>query len=239
MTQRKKIIAIYSIVALICVLVLGSAFLLVNLKKKRAEWDNPDRIATDIGKETPEVLKTLSADIELTKQNGEKINISELSDKVWVAAQFYASCPMCAARNGLHLTEIYQEYADNENFRVLCFSIDPEHDTLEHLTKLQENMGVDGEKWWFVKGDPEELKKFMIEQMGYPEIRERTDEAEIAAKGRWAHDLGIEAYDGMDLLIKANLEESPYNDVVQQRALLKKAIEKALNVARTSRPSEK
>lgn len=228
MTQRKKIIVFYFGVAVLSVAILSGAFLLTKLKKKRAQWDHEQPMAVEIGKETPEILKTLDADIELTKQDGEKVKISDLKDKVWVAAQFYASCPMCAARNGEHLLEIYKKHENDPNFRILCFSIDPEHDTLEHLKALQDNLKIDGEKWWFVKGDPAEQKKFMFEQMGYPEVRERTDPDEIDAKGRWAHDLGIEAYDGMDLLIKANLEPSPYNDVPKQRDLLNKAIEKAL-----------
>ncbi|MGE9268038.1 MAG: SCO family protein [Verrucomicrobiales bacterium] len=230
MTQRSKIITIYAVVGLICALIIGLAFLLAGLKQKQQDGG---AIATDIGKEEVPVLKTLEGDLELVKQDGETVRVSDLKDKVWVAAQFYATCPMCAARNGEQLVNIYRKYEQHEDFRVVCFSIDPEHDTLEHLKALEENLDVDGDKWWFVKGDPEAMKTFMIEQMGYPEIRERTDQAEIDIKGRWAHDLGIEVFDGMDLLIKANLDKNPYNDPEAQRALLDVAIERALQAQGT------
>ncbi len=229
MTDRKKIISIYAVVGLICLLVVGAGFALTGLKNKRAHWEHRDNIATDIGKADVEVLKTIDGDIELTNQDGEKVRISDLKDKTWVAAQFYASCPMCAARNGDHLLDVYKKYADNDDFHIVCFSIDPEHDTLKHLKDLQKNLEVDSDKWWFVKGDPEEQKRFMIEELGYPEVLERTDPDEAAAKGRWAHDLALEVFAGMDLLVKANLADSAYNNVPKQRALLNQAVEKSLS----------
>jgi protein SCO1 len=199
MTDKKKIILIYVGVAVISLLILGMSFLLAGLRKEKRR-DSPP--AVEVGKEQVDEMAVLEADIELEKQDGSRVMISDLNDKVWLAVQFYAACPMCAERNAKHLLEVYNEFKGDDDFVVACFSVDPEDDTSEKLADVRDRLNADPKNWWFLKTDREKLWDFMTEKMFFTTILERFEPAEIAAKGRWAHDLGIQVYRGNTLVHK-------------------------------------
>ncbi len=199
MTQKKKIIFIYVGVAVISVLILGMSIFLAGLRKEKRQ-DGPS--ALDVGKEQVDEIFVLESDLELERQDGSKVMISDLDDKVWLAVQFYAACPMCAERNSERLLEIYKEFRTDEDFMVTCFSVDPEDDTPEKLADVRDRLGADAKNWWFLKTDRETLWSFMTEKMYFTTILERFEPAEIASKGKWAHDLGIQVYRGNTLVHK-------------------------------------
>jgi cytochrome oxidase Cu insertion factor (SCO1/SenC/PrrC family) len=199
MTDKKKIILIYVGVALICVLVLGMSFLLVGLKKVKKKDELP---ATGVGKEDPGDLVVLKSNLELQRQDGAAVKISDLNDKVWLAAQFYATCPMCAERNQSSLVEIYNEFKDENEFLVVCFSVDPENDTEELLSSVRDGLQLSTSNWWFLRAEREKLWEFMTKEMYFTTIKERTDPIHIAQKGRWAHDMGYQLYRGDTLVHK-------------------------------------
>jgi len=199
MTDKKKITLIYVGVGIISVLILGMAFLLAGLKKEKKR-DRP--AATGVGKETVDEMAVLEADLDLVRQDGSPVKLSDLHDRVWLAVQFYASCPMCAERNASNLLQIYREFQSDEDFMVACFSVDPEDDTPEKLAIIRDRLGADLSNWWFLKTDRQTLWDFMTEKMFFTTIKERFEPAEIASKGRWAHDLGIQVYRGNTLVHK-------------------------------------
>ncbi|MGJ8696470.1 MAG: SCO family protein [Verrucomicrobiaceae bacterium] len=217
MTPKKQIVLIYSVVGVISAFILGMSLWLATLKKTQAS-EGP--VAEDVGKVEVESITTLETDLELVKQDGTPVKISDLKDKVWVAAQFFAVCPMCAERNGKRLLEVYNTYKDDPNFVIVCMSVDPEADTQEHLLDLEKGLGVDRSNWWFVKTDRETIHNYMRYEMLFGDVRERTVPEEIAAKGKWAHDMGLQVWRG-DTLIKKW-------DEVHGPGILPQAIEKAL-----------
>ena len=199
MTDKKKITLIYVGVTVICLMILGMALLLAGLKKEKHR-DRP--AAKDVGKETVDEIMVLEADLDLERQDGSEVKLSDLNDRVWLAVQFYAACPMCAERNASNLLTIYKEFKNEEDFLVACFSVDPEEDTEKKLADVRDHLDADTSNWWFLKTDREELWNFMTEKMYFTTIKERMEPAEIASKGRWAHDLGIQVYRGNTLVHK-------------------------------------
>ena len=151
MTDKKKIQLIYLGVAAICAMILGVSFWLTTLRGKLREDNAP--IVEGAGKEEAGDLWELEKDLDLVKQDGAAVKISDLKNKVWVAAQYYTSCPMCAARNANSLLGVYNEYKNEEDFQVVCFSVDPEEDTLEKLQEMTKSLSVDPSNWWFVKAE--------------------------------------------------------------------------------------
>ncbi|MEJ6716850.1 MAG: SCO family protein [Akkermansiaceae bacterium] len=199
MTDKKKITLIYVGVAVISLMILGMSFFLTTLKKEKRDNSPP---ATDVGKENVDELAVLGGDIELERQDGSKARISDLHDKVWLAVQYYESCPMCAARNTNFLLEVYKQFRSEDDFVVVCLSVDPEADTKEKLLDVRDRLKADKKNWWFLKGEQKMLWDYMTEVMFFTGIRERFEEVEIAAKGRWAHDMGIHLYRGDTLVHK-------------------------------------
>lgn len=202
MNDKTKIIVIYGVVALLSAGVIGSAMWIRGTRQ--AAFGQP--IAVEVGKEEPEVLMTLQKDLAATNQEGREVRLSALKEKVWIATQFFASCPQCAKRNYVDLMKLYAEFRDNPNFHMVCITVDPETDGVEELQEYAEALDADASNWWFLTGSREELRAYMRHEMKFMDIRERTDPASIAADGRYAHDLGLEIFrPGWELVDKADL----------------------------------
>lgn len=187
MTDKRKIIGIYSFVA---VASIGMIILFQNVAKWVPESDVP--VATDLGREETEVFFPVEKDLEMTRQDGEKVRMTDLKGKVTVVAQFFAVCPHCAVRNGVELGELYKEFGDQEDFRIVCISVDPETDGHEELEAYGKALGADPNNWWFTTAGNEKLTHDYLEnELRFFKIRERRDPVDIASNGRFAHDLAF------------------------------------------------
>mgnify|MGYP005994501305 CR=1 FL=1 len=184
MSDKSKIVAIYVGVAVISAVILSLAFLM------RGKQPRPE--VTPYVSPAPKL--TLEKDITLTNQDGKQVKIFDLKGKVWAFAQFYAACPMCAVNNEQGIKALYNQFKDQPDFQVVCITVDPENDHVEQLKSYADALGADTSNWWFLTGDPEELKAYMVDVMKYDPIQERKDPNEAAAKGALAHNMSIAVY---------------------------------------------
>ncbi len=203
MSTKTKIILIYSSVGLISALLIFGFVTLRQLEDMKAEAARP--IAVEVGKEVATEIIRLENNITLTNQEGKEVSVFDLKDKVWVFAQFFAKCPMCAERNYTDLLKIYKKYKDHPDFMIVCMSIDPETDNVERLKEYAKVVDADSNKWWFLTGDRGELHRYMQEEMKFMDIRERTIPEEIATMGKYAHDLGLAVFD-KDLIMRTKID---------------------------------
>lgn len=188
MTDKTKIILIYSTVVLVGIVVIGAS-IWASKSYDRRFAQQP--IVTDVGKEEPDVLMDLEGDLELTNQAGESVKLSDLDGKVWVVHQFFANCPVCLKQNSGDLIKLYKEFNSHPDFQFVSISVDPDNDTVEQLSKYAKAMGADAKNWWFVRGDKKEVHRFLTKNMKYAPVIERPD-AEAAK--RFAHDYGVQVY---------------------------------------------
>lgn len=188
MNERAKIIRIYSVVALICALIIVTAlWIRSNQVKPVVEPYYSEK--TDF----PPLL-TLEKDLVLKRQDGEEVKISDLKGKVWAFAQFYATCPMCAKRNSQGLKSLYEKFKGNPDFRLVCITVNPEEDGVEQMQSYAEALDASVANWWFLTGEPNALKDFMHKEMKYDEITKREDPEEAAAKGELVHNMQVVVY---------------------------------------------
>ena len=203
MSDRAKIVLIYVVVAVIGVAVIGTSLW---VRKARSQQFRDRTVAVSTGKEEPKVKLTLENDLEAVNQDGQKVQLTDLKDKVWLAAQFFASCPECAKRNYEDLAKIYDEFGGQDGFHMVCITVDPEYDTVERLEEYAAALDAKADDWWFLTGETETLRNYLVDEMKFLEMEERTDPQEIAEKGKFAHDLGLELFGpGMQLLKKVDL----------------------------------
>ena len=189
MTDKGKIITIYASAALISSLIFAVAFWIKGnqLKPEVKPYYSSDSEL--------QLLLTLEKDITLTNQAGEKVKISELKGKVWALAQFYAACPMCAKNNEQGMKSLYNKFKNNPDFQMVCITVDPEKDGVEELKSYAEALGADTSSWWFLTGEPDELRAYMVDEMKYDPIQVRKDPSEAAEKGAIAHNMSIAVFD--------------------------------------------
>ncbi len=189
MTDKGKIITIYTSAALISVLILCIAF-----------WIRGGQVKPEVkpyysSSSELNPLLTLERDITLTNQDGETVKISDLKGKVWAFAQFYAACPMCAKNNEQGVKSLYNKFKNQPDFQMVCITVDPEKDGVEELKAYAEALGADTSDWWFLTGEPDALRDYMVNEMKYDPIQERKDPAEAAEKGALAHNMSIAVFD--------------------------------------------
>ena len=104
-------------------------------------------------------------DFELTNQNGEPFSSESLKGKVWIAAFFGTDAPHVAQVTKQLLWPNFR-YRDEDDISVVCFTLNPEHDTPEVLNDyVQRNTrynGFDG-KWQFLTGDKADIDRLVSE----------------------------------------------------------------------------
>ena len=217
MTDRTKIILIYTVVAVLSATVLGTSFWLRESRKRRFT-----PIVADAGGEVAEDFGSLAKDLALTNQEGEVVNLSDLQDKVWIATNFFATCPYCLETAAEDLRSLYNEFSAEDDFHVVSISIDPETDQLEQLQDYASAVDADSSNWWFVRGEEKVIHDYLEKEMGFMKV---VKNKVPPAKTRYSHDRSLMVFDGWQCVKKRDLQfarsqgekvrESYYQDVRQ------------------------
>lgn len=115
-----------------------------------AEWDMQD---------VSELMKKPVPDFRFESTAGRPIGLEDLAGHVWVGAFVFSRCPnnMCPdiCRS---LQELQKRTGDvPEDLRLVAFSVDPEHDTIEKLKEWGTHYDADFSRWYFLRGDLEKV----------------------------------------------------------------------------------
>ena len=100
---------------------------------------------------------------ELTDQSGEAFDSSELKDQVWVASFFFSSCPGACLKMNNTIARLQEELRAT-GVRFVSITVDPEYDTPEELEKYARHFGADPERWTFLTGSVDELKRVAMDE---------------------------------------------------------------------------
>lgn len=191
MTDRGKIFAIYGTVAVLSVLIVGTAIHLGN-----GVPDQPQPEFLNAGKEHTETFFQIQKDFTGVNQSGEQVKLSDLKGKVWLVAEFFAICPHCAARNGQEIKSLFDKFKDHPDFHITCISVDPTTDTPERLTEYSKALEADPSRWWFMSHpDEKETHEYLEKELKFLRVKERMDPADREANGRFEHDMSITLVD--------------------------------------------
>ncbi len=187
MNPKSKIFLLYAGVVAISAAIIGLAMYL------RAGMPKPELpLIENSGRQKEAEWFPIQRDLTGINQAGEQVKLSDLKGKVWIVAEFFAICPHCAQRNGAELRAIYDEFKANPDFQIVCISVDPSQDSVERLKDYAAALGADSKNWWFVNaGDEKATHEYMEKELKFFGIRERTNQSDIDANGRFSHDLAF------------------------------------------------
>ena len=94
---------------------------------------------------------------ELTDQTGSFLKNKDLQGKVWIAGFFFTRCAgPCPLLTG-QMKIIGSKFQGNPGFRMVSFSVDPETDTPQVLSKYAEKYEADPKLWYFLTGSREQI----------------------------------------------------------------------------------
>src|SRR5262249_17887451 len=107
------------------------------------------------------------ADFQFTERGGKQVGRDDLKGKVWVAAFIFTRCAGPCTQICGALARLQHELQAEPDLRLVCFSVDPEHDTPEVLVKHAAKYRADPERWLFLTGEQEKIytlsqKSFML-----------------------------------------------------------------------------
>lgn len=91
-------------------------------------------------------------DFSFIDQNGNTVTNETFKDKIYVSDFFFTHCPTICPRVTKQMLRIHDAFSDNSAVVLISHTIDPKHDTIGRLREYAEKLGVQADKWHFVRG---------------------------------------------------------------------------------------
>lgn len=116
----------------------------------------------------PEVVTeavTISVpDFSLTNQQGEPLGLADMAGKIWIADFIFTNCPTICPAMTQEMARLQSEFVADPVYFV-SFSVDPERDTAEVLTRYAKAYGADDRRWHFLTGDKAHI--YQLAEQGF------------------------------------------------------------------------
>jgi len=100
---------------------------------------------------TDTVYHTIPA-IQYINQYGDSINNKKLDGNIYVADFFFTTCPSICPVMQRNMLNVYKEFNNQPGFKIISYTIDPQHDSVPVLKRYADKLGVSGNTWWLVQG---------------------------------------------------------------------------------------
>jgi protein SCO1 len=98
----------------------------------------------------------------LTERSGKEVTLESLKGRVWIAESFFTYCGSICPKMKKNLGPIHREFAGKDEPRIVSISADPERDTPEAITDYARMYQIDTERWWFLRGEEEQLRDLTV-----------------------------------------------------------------------------
>jgi protein SCO1/2 len=108
------------------------------------------------GKEVTDTVYQTIPNFKFVNQYGDSITNKSLNGYVYVADFFFTTCPSICPIMHRNMLNVYKEYKNVSDFKIISHSIDPKHDSVAVLKKYADKLGIKGNSWWLLQGKKEE-----------------------------------------------------------------------------------
>ena len=103
-------------------------------------------------------------DFSLTNQQGEPLELSDMAGKIWIADFIFTNCPTICPAMTQEMARLQSEFVADPIYFV-SFSVDPERDTIEVLSRYAKAYGADDRRWHFLTGDKTQI--YQLAEQGF------------------------------------------------------------------------
>jgi cytochrome oxidase Cu insertion factor (SCO1/SenC/PrrC family)/uncharacterized membrane protein YozB (DUF420 family) len=102
------------------------------------------------------------ADFSLTERSGRPLRLDDLKGKIWIADFVYTRCTGPCFHVTKSMQKLQDRLRDHKAVRLVTFTVDPEYDTPEVLSRYASEFAkADPERWLFLAGSREALYGLM------------------------------------------------------------------------------
>ena len=109
------------------------------------------------GKTVIDTIPHTIANFKFLNQDSSWVNNDTFNDKIYVADFFFTSCPSICPIMKSQLIRIYEEFENEDDLRLVSYSIDPEYDTVAVLREYAKRLGVSSDRWHFLTGPQDDI----------------------------------------------------------------------------------
>ena len=117
----------------------------------------------------------------LTNQLGETVAAADLKGKVWVADIIFSRCAGPCPKMTEQMALIQEAFNEAESLRLVTLTTDPEFDTPPVLAKYGSKFGADADRWWFLTGSKDQIRRLGIEGLKLTAIEKEESQQENEA----------------------------------------------------------
>jgi len=96
---------------------------------------------------------------------GDTVTNAFVENNVHVADFFFTRCPNICPEMTNALVKVQQALDEQQDFKILSFSVDPEYDSVPILARYAEKYKVDSKQWLLLTGDKKAI--YDLAQNGY------------------------------------------------------------------------
>ena len=175
-----------TIIGICAIVIFGSVFVTKSyLNRHHYELENY----------RPPYFAKLELDLDAINRDGSKVHLGQLRGKVFVACYQYTDCPAGCLGTAAYMKTLLHEFGNDPRFHLVSISVNPKGDTPEKMNAWVKDKGIDVPNWWFLTGDEETIRKYMIKQFKFFGVQENSKPEDLATKGKFAHDLRLAIVD--------------------------------------------
>jgi protein SCO1/2 len=99
----------------------------------------------------------------ITNQRGKPFGLEDLAGRVWIANFMFTSCPDVCPLLTQRMVALHRRLASHgDAVHFVSFSVDPQTDTPEVLTRYARERGADYPNWTFLTGSTDDLRKVIV-----------------------------------------------------------------------------
>ena len=102
-------------------------------------------------------------EFSLTERSGETASLAGLRGKVWIADFIYTSCTDTCPLQSAEMAKLQEHWSNRRDLTLVSFSVDPERDTPQVLTRYAEHFKADADRWLFLTGNKEQILRLVQE----------------------------------------------------------------------------
>lgn len=129
------------VIVVVMVMGLGASFVIDRAEKSRA--------AIDVIKPVPP--------FEFTGHRGDPFSLENMKGTISIVDFIFTTCPDICPVMSARMKSLYELYGDSEKVQFVSFSVDPDNDTIPKLKEYADKLGVNNDRWTFVRGPIEEI----------------------------------------------------------------------------------
>jgi protein SCO1/2 len=111
------------------------------------------------GKTVTDTVYQTIPDFKFINQYGDSITSKNLNGKIYVADFFFTSCPSICPVMHRNMLNVYNQFKNATDFKIISHSIDPKYDSVAVMKKYADKLGISGQTWWFLQGKKEDTYK--------------------------------------------------------------------------------